>query len=121
MNHEEQVVMGRALSALQLMVDGVNDPDVIWGYRVALADEAITAIAKIINNVDKPIPMVLHCPQCHLQHIDKPDPDWPNHPHRSHRCQHCDTIWRPADVPTMGVDLVQTRGKDDNWPPCDLR
>jgi hypothetical protein len=67
-----------------------------------------------------PIPMVLHCPKCGMQHIDAPDertPDWKNEPHRSHLCHGCGTIWRPADVPTTGVASVSTKGKADTWAP----
>lgn len=76
-----------------------------------------------------PIDMVLHCPRCHLQHIDAPEPsimamdgamfggDWPgrwtNPPHRSHLCHGCGYIWRPADVPTNGVAAIKTMGKAD--------
>lgn len=72
-----------------------------------------------------PIPMILHCPACHLQHIDAPeeslgrrflDPgakEWDNPPHRSHLCHGCGSIWRPADVPTEGVAAIQTKGSAD--------
>ena len=64
------------------------------------------------------IPMILHCPVCYKQHIDKPNParGWTNPPHRSHECQNCGMIWRPADVPTQGVEKIETRGKEDTWP-----
>jgi len=78
----------------------------------------------------KPIDMVLHCPKCGLQHIDAPEPDefirdrdgtllrheagWTNEPHRSHLCHGCGHIWRPADVPTNGVQAVKTKGKADS-------
>lgn len=65
----------------------------------------------------RPIDMVLHCPACGLQHVDAPDhrtPDWNNPPHRSHLCHGCGHIWRPADVPTNGVQAVQTKGKADS-------
>jgi hypothetical protein len=84
-----------------------------------------------------PIDMVLHCPVCHMQHIDKAEPctaeacvggcanpgdcnAWPNDPHRSHLCRGCGYIWRPADVPTNGVVAVKTKGKYDSkvWPTC---
>ena len=39
---------------------------------------------------------------------------WKNPPHRSHQCQACDHIWRPADIPTVGVARISTRGKADN-------
>ncbi|MEW2894476.1 hypothetical protein [Stenotrophomonas maltophilia] len=66
--------------------------------------------------VGEPVPMVLHCPRCHVQHIDAPDertPGWKNPPHRSHLCHGCGLIWRPADVPTIGVERTQTTGKND--------
>ena len=77
----------------------------------------------------EPIDMVLHCPKCHVQHIDgaRSDryvplsngtggytvPAWTNPPHRSHLCHFCGHIWRPADVPTNGVPAVKTRGEKD--------
>ncbi len=71
-----------------------------------------------------PIDMVLFCPACGKQHIDAPDPHpelrnihevpWTNPPHRSHLCHGCGHIWRPADVPTNGVQAVKTVGKADS-------
>lgn len=82
------------------------------------------------NVVAAPIPMILFCPMCGMQHIDAPEPNnnhpdespecapsrWQNPPHRSHLCHECGCIWRPADVATVGVEKIQTRGKDDTWP-----
>lgn len=78
----------------------------------------------------KPIPMILHCPACGLQHIDGPEEadcdgevvhsqGWSDPPHRSHLCHNpdCKTIWRPADVPTRGVAAIETQGKADTWRP----
>jgi hypothetical protein len=66
----------------------------------------------------EPIPMLLFCPSCYLQHVDAPEPgtDWTNPPHKSHLCRGCKTVWRPADVPTTGVLALATRGKADTWP-----
>lgn len=64
----------------------------------------------------KPIDMVLHCPRCNKQHIDVPNDSWTNPPHRSHLCHGCGFIWRPADVPTNGVQAVKTKGQNDS--PC---
>lgn len=76
-----------------------------------------------------PIPMILFCPKCGLQHIDAPewndDPHdiehgqmrtWTNPPHRSHLCHNCGHIWRPADVATEGVAFLKTIGKADSFP-----
>lgn len=79
----------------------------------------------------RPVDMVLHCPNCGLQHIDAPEEDWKrdangrmmlgttevtwtNPPHRSHLCHGCGHIWRPADVPTNGVLAVKTKGENDS-------
>ncbi len=64
------------------------------------------------------IRMVLYCPRCLFQHIDAPDEarGWTNPPHLSHRCAKCKLIWRPADVPTRGVMLLETRGPRDADP-----
>jgi len=84
------------------------------------------AIRSIENLPMLPVDMVLHCPQCQQQHIDAPEPisggdelcitKWNNPPHRSHKCYACGCIWRPADIPTNGVERVRTRGKHDTWP-----
>jgi hypothetical protein len=60
-----------------------------------------------------PIPMILFCPSCGVQHIDNPEGDWTNPPHRSHLCGYCGHIWRPADVSTNGVKEITTTGKED--------
>lgn len=82
---------------------------------------AIAAAPAAEGGQPEPIRMVLHCPRCHVQHIDEPDertPGWNNPPHRSHLCHACGCIWRPADVPTMGVASTETRGKADTWSPA---
>lgn len=65
-----------------------------------------------------PIPMILHCPACHLQHIDAPEPEtgWTNPPHKSHLCHGCGIIWRPAAVETVGVGRILWPGNNDTWP-----
>ncbi len=90
---------------------------------------AVLQAALSIPVAPSPIDLILHCPACHLQHIDAPEghlawegnpPEpshevmtWENPPHRSHLCHGCGFIWRPADVPTNGVAAVKTKGKMD--------
>lgn len=66
---------------------------------------------------NQPIPMILYCPGCGLRHVDAPEPErgWTNPPHRSHQCHDCGAIWRPADVPTVGVERIETSGSADTW------
>lgn len=97
------------------------------------SDELEAAARKVRDRVKdfavRPIDMILHCPRCHVQHIDKDEgagmlaedvatygEPWRNPPHRSHLCASCGCIWRPADVATNGVTEIKTRGERDNWP-----
>lgn len=66
-----------------------------------------------------PIDLLLFCPECGAQHVDAPEPatGWTNPPHRSHLCHTCGAVWRPADVPTNGVEAIGTIGDDDTVGP----
>lgn len=102
--------------------------DVLIPGVVAMRTELEEARAgQGVHTGPAPIPMVLYCPACGMQHVDAtesreytlpgfrpPAPHWDNPPHRSHLCHGCGHIWRPADVPTEGVAAIQTRGQADN-------
>lgn len=51
-----------------------------------------------------PIPMILTCPVCCGRHVDKGA--FATKPHHTHACQHCGLTWRPAIVPTVGVQFL---------------
>jgi rubredoxin len=52
----------------------------------------------------EPIPMFLTCPSCGARHIDKGE--FATKPHHTHCCQSCGLTWRPAIVPTVGVQFL---------------
>ncbi len=85
------------------------------GENVYSKIEHRNLIQGLLNKLATPVPMVLHCPNCLQQHIDGPNPamNWTNPPHRSHLCSGCGFIWRPADVPTVGVRMILTKGSAD--------
>ena len=77
----------------------------------------------LVDALDAPIPMLLFCPACGVQHIDALDPNdpgWTNPPHRSHTCRiadnGCGHIWRPCDRATAGVAKIETKGTKDSEP-----
>lgn len=92
--------------------------------------DVMARCAEQARALERPIPMVLFCPSCGEQHIDEPESladytarkqdladttgPWTNPPHRSHQCQRCKHVWRPADVPTIGVRSITTQGKHDS-------
>jgi len=53
---------------------------------------------------DQPIPMRLHCPECHELHLD--EGDFATKPHHTHACQGCGNVWRPAVRNTVGVRFL---------------
>ncbi len=79
--------------------------------RAALYDreQRLMAAARA-EALASPIPMLLWCPVCHLQHIDEPSPTWANPPHRTHLCLGCGHLWRPAEVATNGVLALAEKG-----------
>lgn len=90
-------------------------------YDLAKIIPEAEAVLDACNEAATPIPMVLHCPRCGLQHVDQAEPDggWTNPPHRSHLCHGCAAIWRPADIATCGVASIETTGASDTWAPGD--
>lgn len=86
---------------------------------IEFEDGYLVNVAALIEENNRPVDLLLFCPNCGTQHIDAPDkrtPEWTNPPHRSHLCHDCATIWRPADVPTNGVAKINTKGKRDMSP-----
>ena len=85
---------------------------------IVLCRNNIAALIEENERLKAPIDMVLACPSCKCLHVDTPEPEkgWLNPPHKSHLCHYCGVIWRPADVPTNGVQRIQTRGEADTWP-----
>lgn len=88
----------------------------MWGmqaeHRTALVREEEKGYAKGLKDARlEPIEMILHCPTCQRRHVD--EEEWRKIPHRSHLCDGCGCVWRPADVPTIGVKSITTHGRDD--------
>jgi hypothetical protein len=50
------------------------------------------------------IPMLLWCPSCGERHIDAGE--FATREHHTHACQSCGVVWRPAIVPTVGVQFL---------------
>lgn len=55
----------------------------------------------IFDRGGEPVPMLLWCPYCHERHIDIGE--FATKVHHTYACQKCGLPWRPALVPTVGV------------------
>lgn len=111
-----EIALNRLVKALRMGAH-VGDRSAVVSSALEQADQVLNAV----NEPPAPIPMILHCPKCHTQHVDRPVPGWENPPHRSHLCHACGCAWRPADVATVGVAAIETVGKADNWLPTGER
>lgn len=102
--------------------------DKVGAFAIILAHEAFPPVpvgemvpmltdvlVEYVAAAGGPVPMLLYCPRCAMQHVDAPQPEkgWDNPPHRSHECQGCGYVWRPADVATVGVERIATVGQRD--------
>ena len=70
---------------------------------VSTVPEVETETVSVPQAVE-PIPMLLYCPECRGRHIDKGA--FATRVHHTHSCQTCGHTWRPAIVPTVGVQFL---------------
>jgi hypothetical protein len=82
-------------SRIPLCVAMLDRPDVFTRQRKE---------AGIEEPETKPVPMIMHCPDCHQRHID--EGVWATKAHHTHSCQSCGVTWRPAVVDTVGVQFL---------------
>ena len=61
-------------------------------------------VGGVILSLQAPIPMRLPCPACGALHVD--EGAFAFQAHHTHACQHCGMVWRPALVPTVGVQFL---------------
>lgn len=65
---------------------------------VATMDPVAEAALTLIEQLERPVEMLLFCPRCLRQHVDPP-----MKPHATHLCHFCELLWRPSNYNTVGV------------------
>lgn len=55
-------------------------------------------------SVITPLPILLWCPECRQRHVDVGE--FATKVHHTHACQFCGHVWRPAILPTVGVQFL---------------
>ncbi len=99
------------------VLDGWQQEHDLFPAKTALAADTAEAlrIARLdLEELRKPVPMLLYCPMCHTKHID--EGEFATRSHHSHACQgfvevegkkrRCGHVWRPAIVTTVGVEAL---------------
>lgn len=79
-----------------------------YGHTLPWLD-AVKALAARMKSapatsVPLAVPMLLWCPACAARHVDRGV--FATKPHHTHACQGCGFVWRPAIVPTVGVQFL---------------
>lgn len=74
-----------------------------WQGRAKDAEDVAQGMRRALSEPE-PIPMFLTCPACGERHID--EGEFATRRHHTHSCQHCGLTWRPAVVPTVGVQFL---------------
>jgi hypothetical protein len=81
-----------------------------WQLLSMLIDRMEERTVKLEGQLG-PVPMLLYCPMCHTKHID--EGEFATKVHHTHACQgrsgdgrRCGHVWRPAIVPTVGVEAL---------------
>lgn len=106
-------------AAVEQVMNLIEERLCIFWYPRENRDQFAGELAAALQSpsLPTPMPMLLFCPKCGLKHIDEVEPGWDNPPHTSHLCRPtvggCGTIWRAADVPTAGVERIETSGRTD--------
>jgi hypothetical protein len=95
------LVLHGEIHHLKTLVESKNKD--LESSRVSFSNYRVWAEAHI-NDPEKPLPMLLWCPECNARHID--EGVWAEKAHRSHACQFCGHVWRPAIINTFGVKFL---------------
>jgi hypothetical protein len=80
------------------------DADELAQLKAAIAVRDTAQREAGLVSLSRPIPMILHCPDCLARHVDAGE--FATKPHHTHACQSCGLVWRPAIVNTVGVQFL---------------
>lgn len=94
------------------LIEGKSKYDLVYGAGVEAAPafkrlrkQRVYAEIRPATSLEvAPIPMLLWCPECRARHLDVGE--FATRVHHTHACQTCGHVWRPAIVPTVGVQFL---------------
>lgn len=93
-DHQTGAIRGFLCSRCNLLLGNADDDP----------ERLLSAAKHLQQGKEKPIPVILNCPECGQRHID--EGEFMVRVHATHACQHCGHVWRPAVEPTVGVRFL---------------
>lgn len=105
-----------ACAKLIINLGGVKEVAYVEAYRVTRGLDVLTqagiphrqhSYRVPLSSIgdENPVPTILSCPKCGMQHIDRGEWATPERAHRTHRCEGCEHEWKPFPVATIGVAM----------------
>lgn len=96
--------MNDAIKNLQTNQQQLDADGCMVGVSRQALDETLAEVERLQLIAGAPIPIFLTCPACGARHID--EGEFATKAHHTHACQACGLTWRPALVPTVGVQFL---------------
>jgi hypothetical protein len=97
-----------ALARLEGVCDALRMPVTLKTFDrsndVVNVAKNMHAVWEELETNPPPVPILIVCPACGKRHID--EDEFATKVHHTHSCQHCGNTWRPAVVPTVGVQFL---------------
>lgn len=106
LSHEDLCVLSRKFN-INANLRTIQDAQINAWLKEQIAEAAVFPAGEPEIKMEiqgAPIPMLLFCPCCGVRHIDKGE--FAVKHHHTHACQSCGHVWRPAIVPTVGVQFL---------------
>lgn len=83
---------------------GQRQSTVFWETQFNHERAEVTRLAAQVRELSAPIPLILRCPECDVQHVD--EGAWATRSHHKHLCGACGHEWTPAVRSTGGVRVL---------------
>ena len=93
------------MTTARMEVQGILDEE--NPLTIEASEARLLELADELDRLRGPIPMLLFCPRCHVQHVDQATETWANPPHATHQCLNCHLLWRPSNRDTTGVASIE--------------
>ncbi len=105
-DRNELTDMVKEVAAVVRALTKQRESTAFWEQQFNHEREEVKRLAAQVKELQAPIPMLLACPDCAVQHVD--EGEWATRPHHIHLCEACGHMWGPAVRATVGVRSLST-------------
>lgn len=99
-------LLSEAVTGLEAALAKQHESTAFYKQQFNHERTEVRRLAKLVEELSAPVPLILACPECDVQHVD--EGEWATRRHGIHRCSACGHEWSPAARATVGVRMLQT-------------